>query len=75
MSLSKIISSGSISIKHKDVDVKYLGYVSIGCEIIPDVQLKCIVQRCKTVSLCNGLAFKFSTQLRRCNSTGSLSLN
>ena len=36
--------------------------MSLGCEIIPDMQSKCIIQRCKTVSLCHGSAFKFSTQ-------------
>ena len=45
----------------------------LGCEIIPDMQSKCIIQRCKAVSLCNGSAF--STQLLRRNSRGKLSLN
>ena len=52
-----------------------LWVMSLGCEIIPDMQSKCInyIQRCKTSKLVQWSGFKFSTQLR--NSTRNLSLN
>ena len=34
---------------------------------------KCFIQRCKTVILCNGSAFKFPTQFIRRNSSDNLS--
>ena len=49
--------------------------MSLGCEIIPDMQSKCIIQLCKTVSVCNGSPLEFSTQLLRRNSRDNLSLN
>jgi hypothetical protein len=35
---------------------------------------KCFIQRCKTVMLCNGSAFKFPIQFLRFNSRGNLSV-
>ena len=47
--------------------------MSLGCEIIPDMPTKCVIQRCETVSLCNGSAF--STQFLRRSLRGNLSLD
>ena len=65
ISLSKIISSGSISIKSQGCEC-HLGLwaMPLGCEIIPDMLSKCIIQRFKTVSLCKWSALKFSTRGR-----------
>ena len=49
--------------------------MSLGREIILYMRSKCFIQRYKTVTLCNGSAFKFPTQFLRRNSRGNLSLH
>jgi hypothetical protein len=55
--------------------VQSLLAMSLSRAIILYMRSKCFIQRCKTVMLCNGSAFKFPTQFLRRNSRGNLSLH